>query len=502
MKKYPVLSDTLVLIVELIFIVGIGTVLGINLFAVKNSEVDTADIASEELMSSLPEVEKASDEKSIVNTKTKEVILTIDEVQAYLEQSGLAYDSETFMTTDAKYVGNSFNQIAVSNDRQKMVFSTYGLAGDIPQPWIGIYELVITDSFCASEDRAGIIPSASACIGEEPEWQVRFLTGGGGMNFVWSQDDKTISYEADFRAESGLDKTINISTGEVTITENCEEYNEKFFTSKDDCYEWIARANEDGSSYNDLTDKTLQLADWRTYQDKEYGFEFKYPEEWEATSNVFTPAISGGDNFYVGAEIIQEVLLFKTDVQGAVFVLQISNKQIDDLIDFDKSSFGLRTGEVVEIAGMKGERLDGAFYGMQYFYKDGKTYIFHQVNSVSEDDQKDYDSVINSFDFPDQMIEIIFPNGKQKLFVCGRNYQITWTPINSENLVDIKIYNNCKSCTSRGIVWQKLGVENSGSYDFYVPFSVSTGGSHQIEITESSDDGVYTGQSVEFVIAD
>jgi len=251
MKKYPVLSDTLGLVVTLIFIIGIGAVLGLSLYTLKIST--SSDIILEETVMSLPDVAVAADEKSVINVKTKEIIFTIDEAQAYLEQAGLAYDSETFETTDAKYAGDSFNQIALSNDRKKIIFSTYGLAGDMPQSWVGVYELVITDSLCDSGDREDATSPVSACIGDEPEWQVRFLTGGSGINFVWSQDDSKVVYDADLGLTGfSMEKTIDINTGEIVITENCEEYENKSFDSEYECYKWLARANKDESLCDNL----------------------------------------------------------------------------------------------------------------------------------------------------------------------------------------------------------------------------------------------------------
>lgn len=148
-------------------------------------------------------IEISADQKSILNSKTKETIFTIADTQKYLKDSGYEYNPDTFQTTTAKYLGDCFTDAASSNKKDKIVFSTGCLPGDLPQPWIGVY--VPINIKC---------PPNALCKIAAPT--IKFLTGGSGKNFVWSQDDSTITYEADLGL-SGLTetRTINSQTGDI-----------------------------------------------------------------------------------------------------------------------------------------------------------------------------------------------------------------------------------------------------------------------------------------------
>lgn len=238
------------LIIPVIFIVGIGTVLGSNFFLWQYSK---EKVSSEKLaVWTLPEIAVAADGKSVINAETKETIFTIEAAQEYLNKAELAYNPNTFETTNEKYAGNCFEEAVLSNDKQKIIFSTSCLLGDMTEAWIGVYELLITeitDSYCLSDvDHNKIISSASACIGDEPQWGFRFLQSGGGDNFAWSADNKNVTYDSILGLTGwSLEKTIEIETGEATVTETCEKYKEKGMNSKDDCYKLVAHEKKDES---------------------------------------------------------------------------------------------------------------------------------------------------------------------------------------------------------------------------------------------------------------
>ncbi len=147
-------------------------------------------------------IEISTDKKSILTANTQKIIFTIEEAKTYLEKSGYAYNPDTFQTTNTKYAGECFSETSLSNKKDRIVFSTGCLPGDLPQPWIGIYNLPST---------------------HETEYYMpfKFLTSGGGRNFVWSQDDATITYEADLGL-SGLTepRTIDSNTGKILNKES------------------------------------------------------------------------------------------------------------------------------------------------------------------------------------------------------------------------------------------------------------------------------------------
>ena len=167
-------------------------------------------------------IEISPDKKSILNTQTKEVVFTILDTQMYLEDSGYKYNPDTFQITNAKYAGNCFLDAALSNSKQKIVFSTECLEGDLPQGWIGIYEI---QEPLAKSNNTKCDTLNSRCA--TPRFQkIHFIISGSGKNFVWSKnenmgngittDDRTITYEASLGL-SGLTetRTIDSNTGEI-----------------------------------------------------------------------------------------------------------------------------------------------------------------------------------------------------------------------------------------------------------------------------------------------
>ncbi len=150
-------------------------------------------------------IEVSADLKSVLNAETKEVIFTIEDANKYLKDFGYAYNPDTFQNSNAKYAGDCFVDAKLSNNKDRIVFSSGCMAGDLPQAWIGVYNInwgSDPNTNCVNKNCLGI-----------PKF--RFLIGGG-RNFVWSADDKIITYEADLGL-SGLTetRTIDAQTGEI-----------------------------------------------------------------------------------------------------------------------------------------------------------------------------------------------------------------------------------------------------------------------------------------------
>lgn len=137
---------------------------------------------------------------------------------------------------------------------------------------------------------------------------------------------------------------------------------------------------------------------WKTYQ-SDYGYRFDYPGDWKITVMDSDPSTAADNDLNKKIGIVQSVMLNNDVVQGSVFSLEVMNNTIDNAIAVDEALYGSKTGRPVTIGGMTGERLDGAFYGMQYVVRDGLTYFFLQGNAVSEADEKDFDKVMESFEF-------------------------------------------------------------------------------------------------------
>lgn len=226
-------------------IVGIGSTIGVlGYYLTKQTAINLPFTAPPP--KTISAIELSSDAKSILNAETKAVIFTIEGARAYLERTGYAYNLDTFQETNAKYAGNCFLGAVLSNNKKSFIFSSGCLAGDLPQAWIGIYSFDSGNGakcgYNSQSRNFSFIPNASACA----ESLVKFLIAGSGKNFVWSSDDKTITYEADLGLSGMTEtRTIDAVTGEVLI----------------------------------------DVSDWKNYENVKYGFSFKHPADWKITEN-------------------------------------------------------------------------------------------------------------------------------------------------------------------------------------------------------------------------
>lgn len=143
----------------------------------------------------------------------------------------------------------------------------------------------------------------------------------------------------------------------------------------------------------------IDISDWKTYKNDKYEFEFNYPKEWIIKQEMVIDLSKLGNDNIIKASGTEFWLIFGNNNSTLEFFsLQVMNKSIKDAINFDATSFGKKTGEPVVIGGLVGEKLKGAFYGMQYVVNNGKTYFFEQINA-DEIERARYDRVISTFKF-------------------------------------------------------------------------------------------------------
>lgn len=246
-----------------IFLIGaIVLSLGLIFGAIKSFENLPGFSSTPSPLPQINAIEISADKKSILNAETKEVIFTVADTQKYLKDSGYAYNPDTFQTTNAKYEGDCFMSALFSNKKDRIVFSTGCLPGDLPQAWFGVYNLAkyaYAPKGCSIKDW---------CVVGGQTFQ--FLIGGSGRNFVWSADDETITYEADL-GESGLTetRTIDSVTGEILERKNAPITSDK-----------------------------------KIYTNKKYGYSISYPVSWyiETVNSEEDFTKRGNDDDYIGGD--------------------------------------------------------------------------------------------------------------------------------------------------------------------------------------------------------
>lgn len=234
------ISPQLILIIIAFF--SLIAILGVTIFLLKNPKsIQPSELIQPPFAPQVNKIEIFSDAKSILNAETKKVIFTIADTKQYLKSYGYEYNPDTFQTTNAKYEGDCFLSAALSNKKDRIVFSTGCLPGDLPQAWVGVYFFSTKMQFEADSQRIDTIPSF-----------IRFLIGGSGRNFVWSADDKTITYEATLGLSGMTEtRTIDSRTGEILEIKSQAP---------------VVKS---------------ETAGWNIYRNDKYSYEIKYPNDWQ-----------------------------------------------------------------------------------------------------------------------------------------------------------------------------------------------------------------------------
>lgn len=156
-----------------------------------------------------------------------------------------------------------------------------------------------------------------------------------------------------------------------------------------------------------------ETANWKTYTNDDYGFEFRYPQTWELNSDVSSSAIHLYVNFAKFSSLvdnketcINDVCSRKSPAEDQQIINQAS---VGDEI---KTSAGL-PGKVVSIGGVKGFRYLG-YNPQAKAYNSGVVVFNSQVDKIelsmsiaasnetqAENDElnKDFDRIISTFKF-------------------------------------------------------------------------------------------------------
>jgi len=214
------------LILAVVIFISFLIVFGVIGQLVKNKRA----INPPSVLQTIKNIEISSDKKSILNVETKKLFLRlVRRINIFTRRDmniiPMLFLNNISETTNAKYGGDCFLDASLSNNKDRIIFSTDCLEGDLQQAWVGVYDMSRPCSINADGDWT--------CL-HVVNLKFNFLIGGSGKNFIWSTNDKTITYEADFRLDFTDNRTIDSQTGEI-------------------------------------------LENQRTYKNEKYGFELKYP---------------------------------------------------------------------------------------------------------------------------------------------------------------------------------------------------------------------------------
>ena len=132
----------------------------------------------------------------------------------------------------------------------------------------------------------------------------------------------------------------------------------------------------------------IDTSDWKVYQNKEYGFEMKYPEDfsfWEALNSPKIP------------EII-DIGFRPDDLQGSVLIITILNIPLQELSTHEHSVYGDPTNERVKIDNLAGTKFSGYCSKMIGVQKGEHTFFFSS-HLMREKEAVIFDQMLSTFKF-------------------------------------------------------------------------------------------------------
>lgn len=132
------------------------------------------------------------------------------------------------------------------------------------------------------------------------------------------------------------------------------------------------------NSNQPATNKELPVADFKTYNNVKYGFEFQYPKSWDISSDVDSP--------------VQVSIIFSDSSKNMIFAVAVFPK-LGALQEVKKDFSSIIEEKSTTVLGMSATKITGVskFSGQTendiIFEKSGKTYIFGSFSSSVSLDQ-------------------------------------------------------------------------------------------------------------------
>ena len=276
-----------------------------------------------------------------------------------------------------------------------------------------------------------------------------------------------------------------------------------------------------------------KLIDWKTYQNEEYQFEFKYPKEFSFLAlgpNEVQKRIGGDDSKSMSgtSKPSFDTIVFSNKEDKDIFEVSIFYPKEEVLsgenyiekyfylyglcnasAGFEPVEINIFNTDEVDIMRVKGTNYERSiFRGCYYFKNENNNLIV--LSSYSLKDEKEFEeidlvikdiltSTMVAKPIKESETGIYFPD-KGEVLEKGESYKILWKIKNEDNRIDMRLYNNDASDNATRLVWQPSDVLNTGTYDFYVSDHIKNGNRYQLEITEYNDNDIYNIKSGEFSI--
>ena len=276
-----------------------------------------------------------------------------------------------------------------------------------------------------------------------------------------------------------------------------------------------------------------KLVDWKTYQNEEYQFGFKYPKEFSFLAlgpNEVQKKIGDNDSEPMSgtSKPSFDTIVFSNKEDKDIFEVSIfyPKKEVlsgENYIEkyfylyglcnasagFEPVEINIFNTDETDIMRVKGTNYERSiFRGCYYFKNENNNLIV--LSSYSLKDEKEFKEIdlvmkdILTSTMVTKSIKgsetgIYFPDTGE-VWEKGESYKVLWKVKNGNSRIDMRLYNNDASDNASRLIWQPSNVPNTGVYDFYVSDQIKNGNKYQLEITEYSDNDIYNIKSGEFSI--
>jgi len=136
----------------------------------------------------------------------------------------------------------------------------------------------------------------------------------------------------------------------------------------------------------------VDTSDWQTYRNEEYGFELKYPGDYDYWEASYPPNSQSG--------LLIDIGFRPDDIQGSVFVVRVSGLSLENLIVKNPSSYGEITNDKIEVDESTGIKFSGHLPRIIGLEKDNYTFFF-ETSGIRKKDALVFDQILSTFKFID-----------------------------------------------------------------------------------------------------
>lgn len=251
-----------------------------------------------------------------------------------------------------------------------------------------------------------------------------------------------------------------------------------------------------GGKFTDVYSKEFDIiknaedetVDWKTYKNDQYGFEVKYPSDWQVDDNAkigspdaegisFQKPLRWGFNFYSFGKVNDNDYKSLSILENSGYDMDkvyINISGINANIYVVKNFSDVDVGYPIDVTLRKN---DNVYNINGFLYNDADREEFVKL----------FREILSTFKFIETTKEknsIIYPD-RQTIWQTGETHLVQWTPKDSDGTVDIRLNDNTAIDNATRLVFQpSISPKDIGNYSFTISKGLQSNNRYQFLITQ------------------